>query len=102
MRYAIAHKRDYRNLSVLGFEKNFHGLSFGTLSCADPSQNKSNYPTYDWPRAPLPNLKYPLSHYEHENKAEEDRCLDAVSALINSRGAEGKDIGAMIIEPITS
>jgi len=54
MRYAISHKRDYRNLSVLGFEKNFHGLSFGTLSCADPSQNKSNYPTYDWPLAPLP------------------------------------------------
>jgi len=36
MRYAIAHKRDYKSLCVLGFEKNFHGLSFGTLSCADP------------------------------------------------------------------
>jgi hypothetical protein len=36
MRYAMAHKRDYKSLCVLGFEKNFHGLSFGTLSCADP------------------------------------------------------------------
>jgi hypothetical protein len=36
MRYAISHKRDYKSLCVLGFEKNFHGLSFGTLSCGDP------------------------------------------------------------------
>ena len=102
MRYAITHKRDYKSLSVLGFEKNFHGLSFGTLSCADPAQNKNNYPTYDWPRAPLPSLKYPLSHHEHENRAEEQRCLDAVSQLITSKRAEGKDIGAIIIETITS
>lgn len=32
-KYASDHKREYSNLTVLGFEKNFHGLSFGTLSC---------------------------------------------------------------------
>jgi len=87
---------------VLGFEKNFHGYSFGTLSCADPEQNNYNSPTFDWPIAPLPKLRYPLSHFDHENKAEEERCLNAVSALIKSKRATGKDIGAMIIEPITS
>ena len=102
MRYAMTQKRDYKSLSVLGFEKNQHGYSFGTLSCADPIVNKNNVATYDWPLAPLPKLKYPLSRFEHENKAEEERCLNAVSELIKCKRADGKDIGAMIIEPITS
>ena len=53
-KYAADHKREYSNLTVLGFEKNFHGLSFGTLSCVGQEQNTPNAPTYDWPIAPLP------------------------------------------------
>ena len=28
-----------------------------------------------WPRAPFPNIQYPMAQFEHENRAEEDRCL---------------------------
>lgn len=59
-------------------------------------------PTYDWPRAPFPELKFPYANYEKENREEEDRCLDYVRNLIKERRDTSKDIAAIIIEPITS
>jgi len=100
--YAIQHKREYSSLSVLGFENGTHGQSVATLSASDPSANHLNVPTYDWPVAPLPNLVYPLAKNETENRAEEDRCLEATRQLINDRKADSKDVAAIIIEPFTA
>jgi len=61
LRYAEQHKRDYAKLSVLGFEHGSHGNSVATLSCSDEAVNTQNISTFDWPVAPLPNLKYPLA-----------------------------------------
>jgi adenosylmethionine-8-amino-7-oxononanoate aminotransferase len=59
--YALKHNRNYKDLSVLGFEGGSHGYSISTLSCADTATNKNNCPTFNWPTAPLPKLKYPLA-----------------------------------------
>ena len=47
-------------------------------------------------------MQYPLVEHEHENRAEEDRCLDAVRNIIKSGRDQKKDVGAIIIEPITA
>lgn len=102
MHYAINHKRDYSKLSVLGFEHGSHGQSVVTLSASDDAANHANVPTYDWPQAPLPNLKYPIAKYENENKADEDRCIDAARQIIVERRAANTDVAAVIVEPFTS
>ena len=71
-----------QNLCVLGFENGYHGNSIGTLSCSDTSANVQNIPTFDWPRAPFPKIQFSMAEYEHENKKEEDRCLDEVRRII--------------------
>jgi len=43
-----------------------------------------------------------MSKFEHQNKAEEDRCLDAVRDQIRSSKSAGSDVSAIIIEPITN
>ena len=101
-KYARDHKvQDISKLVVLGFENGYHGNSIGTLSCSDKSANVQDIPTFDWPRAPFPNIRYPMAEYEHENKQEEDRCLDEVRRIISSQRDSGKDVAALIIEPIT-
>lgn len=101
LRYAEAHKKDYAKLSVLGFSNGSHGNSIATLSCSDESLNNLNVPTFDWPNAPLPDLKYPLANHEQENRQEEDRCLDAFRKIIEDRRSAGSDVAAIIVEPIT-
>jgi 4-aminobutyrate aminotransferase / (S)-3-amino-2-methylpropionate transaminase len=77
LKYAQDHGRvnDVQSLCVLGFENAYHGNSIATLSCSDPHVNLQQVPTFDWPVAPLPKLQYPIADFEHENNAEEDRCL---------------------------
>jgi len=101
LRYAEQHKRDYAKLSVLGFENGSHGNSVATLSCSDDAVNTQNISTFDWPVAPLPKLKYPLAAHEHENRKEEDRCLDEFKNVLAERRASGSDVAAIIVEPIT-
>jgi len=84
MHYAMNHKRDYKNLSVLGFEKGSHGQSIATLSCSDREVNANKLPLYQWPIAPLPKFKYPFAEHEKANRAEEERCLKAAHDLIKS------------------
>jgi len=77
--YHYAERNDktsmYRSLSVLGFEGASHGQSVATLSVSDPAVNVASVPTFNWPVAPMPKMKYPLSMNEAENAAEEDRCI---------------------------
>lgn len=55
----------------------------------------------DWPIAPLPKLKLPFAPNERVNAEEEQRCLDEAKRIIEQRRAESKDVGAIIIEPVT-
>ena len=48
------------------------------MTCSNPIQ-KLDIPTFDWPQAEFPNIKYPLHEYQRENDAEETRCLAMVS-----------------------
>lgn len=43
-----------------------------------------------------------MAEFEHENRAEEDRCLHAVRDIIKQRRDNRKEVGTIIIEPITS
>lgn len=77
LKYAHDHKiEDVSDLCVLGFEDGYHGNSIGTLSCSDNKVNLQHIPTLNWPVAPFPQMKYPMAQFEHENRAEEDRCLE--------------------------
>jgi 4-aminobutyrate aminotransferase-like enzyme len=102
MSYAMKHKRDYKSLTVLGFENGSHGQSVAMLSCSDNRVNQAGVATYDWPTAALPQLKYPLAANDKSNQAEEDRCVASFEAQISQQRDAGNDVGAVIIEPITS
>ena len=103
MEYAFKHnKSNYSDLSVLGFNRAAHGCSVATLSCSDSAANAGNVPTYDWPVCDSPNISYPYAKHEHANIAEEERCFEAAHKLIEERRAAGKDVAAIIVEPISS
>ena len=55
----------------------------------------------DWPIAPYPRLRYPYADHEHENRQEEDRCLESVRRIIGQRKDKNNNVGAIIIEPIS-
>jgi len=38
-----------------------------------------------------------MDQFEHENRAEEDKCLDNIKQML-----QGGNIGAVIVEPISS
>lgn len=99
--YAMKHEKNYKNLTVMGIEGSSHGNSIATMSCSDPSVNTNNAPTFDWPLAPMPQLKYPYTHHAHANTAEENRCLNAAANMIKEHRDAGKDVGAIIVEPIS-
>lgn len=66
-------------LSVLSFEKSFHGRTLGALSATRSKYvHKVDFPSFDWPAAPFPQLKYPLNENQEYNKKEEERCLGIV------------------------
>lgn len=43
--------------------------------------HKIDIPSFDWPIAPFPRLKYPLEEFVKENEQEEARCLEEVPPL---------------------
>lgn len=46
--------------------------------------HKIDIPSFDWPIAPFPRLKYPLEEFEKDNQQEEARCLEEVTDLATS------------------
>jgi 4-aminobutyrate aminotransferase/(S)-3-amino-2-methylpropionate transaminase len=83
LKYARDNKiEDASRLCVLGFENGYHGNSTTTVSCSDPQVNLQSLPTFGWPISPFPKIKYPMAQYEHENRAEEDRCIQAYKDII--------------------
>jgi 4-aminobutyrate aminotransferase/(S)-3-amino-2-methylpropionate transaminase len=88
------------DLAVLSFAGSFHGRGFGSLSTTrSKAVHKLDIPSFDWPQAPFPRLKYPLDEHVDENQAEEQRCLDEVERLITTWRFP---VAALIVEPIQS
>lgn len=89
------------NVCVLGFQNCFYGKTLAGQSASGAGMIRSTAPTYDWPTAPMPEMKYPYNKYSVENQIEEDRCINEVKSIIKERENMGCPVGAMIIEPIT-
>ncbi len=57
-------------------------------------------PRLSWPRADFPRYRYPLSSFERENRAEDDRCLASVEEEVEAAAARGEPVAGIIVEPI--
>jgi len=88
------------NISVMSFNGAFHGRLFGCLSTTRSKPvHKLDFPAFDWPMAPFPKLKYPLSEYARENAEEEQRCLAEVDRLFRE-WKQKRPVAALVVEPI--
>lgn len=99
--FAKQNGKSIGDVFVLGFDNSHHGNSTACLSVSSTEANPNNLPAFPWPKAPFPQLQYPLAEFEHQNNAEEDRCLQEVENIIKSNGQWGS-VGAIIVEPISS
>ncbi|KAG9477119.1 hypothetical protein GDO78_002493, partial [Eleutherodactylus coqui] len=83
--------------SILSFMGSFHGRTMGCLATTHSKAiHKLDIPSFDWPIAPFPRLKYPLEKFVKENKDEEAHCLEEhgcsflVDEVQTGGGATGK------------
>ncbi|XP_005811779.1 4-aminobutyrate aminotransferase, mitochondrial isoform X1 [Xiphophorus maculatus] len=91
------------DLSILSFMGGFHGRTLGCLATTHSKViHKLDIPSFDWPVAPFPRLKYPLEEFSRENAQEEARCLEEVEDLIVKWRQKGKPVAGIVIEPIQS
>ncbi|RPB04847.1 4-aminobutyrate aminotransferase [Choiromyces venosus 120613-1] len=87
-------------LAIMSFKKAFHGRLFGSLSTTRSKPvHKLDIPSFNWPQASFPQLKYPLEDNVEANKKEEERCLAEVEDIMNSWHCP---IAAVVVEPIQS
>jgi L-lysine 6-transaminase len=83
---------------VIHFKDAFHGRSGYTLSLTNTDPNKiALFPKFDWPRIENPRIIFPLEKHLKEIEASEKRAIKQIKDVIKK---EGKDIAALIIEPI--
>ncbi|KAG7265591.1 hypothetical protein CRUP_031263, partial [Coryphaenoides rupestris] len=88
-------------LSILSFTGAFHGRTLGCLATTHSKPiHKLDVPSFDWPIAPFPRLKYPLEENVRENAQEEARCLEEVEDLIIKWRHKGRPVAGIVIEPI--
>jgi 4-aminobutyrate aminotransferase/(S)-3-amino-2-methylpropionate transaminase len=91
------------NFSIMSFSGGFHGRTMGALTCThSKTVHKIDVPAFDWPTAPFPRLRYPLNDNEEFNRNEEQRCLDSVRSIFQSRLDEGRPVAGVIVEPVLS
>ncbi|XP_066927871.1 4-aminobutyrate aminotransferase, mitochondrial-like [Clytia hemisphaerica] len=91
------------DLCIVAFDKAFHGRSLATFAISrSKAMHKFDYPSWHWPTATFPNLKYPLEDNVQENREEEQRCLESLDNLIRDSNASGKYVAGLIVEPIQS
>uniref|UniRef100_A0A803T6M4 4-aminobutyrate aminotransferase, mitochondrial n=1 Tax=Anolis carolinensis TaxID=28377 RepID=A0A803T6M4_ANOCA len=89
--------------SMLSFMGGFHGRTMGCLAATHSKAiHKLDIPSFDWPIAPFPRLKYPLEEFGKENEQEEARCLEEVEDLIVKYRKKKKVVAGIIVEPIQS
>jgi L-lysine 6-transaminase len=83
---------------VIHFKNAFHGRSGYTLSLTNTDPNKiALFPKFDWPRIDNPKIIFPLEKHLKEVEEAEKKALKQIKDVIKK---EGKDIAALIIEPI--
>jgi len=90
------------DLSILSFDKAFHGRTLGCLSTTRSRPiHKINIPAFKWPKADFPMLRYPLEEFEYENILEVSRCVSQVNDILHKdRQKKRPTIAGMIVEPI--
>ncbi|CAO2641878.1 4-aminobutyrate aminotransferase, mitochondrial [Lemmus lemmus] len=89
--------------SILSFMGAFHGRTMGCLATTHSKAiHKIDIPSFDWPIAPFPRLKYPLEEYVKDNQQEEARCLEEVEDLIVKYRKKKRTVAGIIVEPIQS
>lgn len=89
------------DMTILSFEKGFHGRLFGSLSTTrSKAIHKLDIPAFSWPKAPFPQLKYPLEEFAEENRREEEQCLEEFENIIKLQ--KKHLIAAIIVEPVQS
>jgi 4-aminobutyrate aminotransferase/(S)-3-amino-2-methylpropionate transaminase len=59
-------------------------------------------PAFDWPIANFPRYKYPLNENTDYNKLQDKECLADVEKKIIANKSNGRDVAAVIVEPIQS
>ncbi|KAE8362548.1 4-aminobutyrate aminotransferase [Aspergillus caelatus] len=88
------------DLAILSFKNSFHGRGFASLSATRSKPvHKIDIPSFKWPQASFPELKYPLEEHEEENRREEERCLQEIEHIIDSWHCP---VAGIIVEPIQS
>ncbi|PWW77064.1 4-aminobutyrate aminotransferase [Tuber magnatum] len=87
-------------LAIMSFKKAFHGRLFGSLSTTRSKPvHKLDIPSFNWPQASFPQLRYPLVDNIRANAEEEMRCLAEVEDIIGSWHCP---VAAVVVEPIQS
>ncbi|SPJ82314.1 probable UGA1 - 4-aminobutyrate aminotransferase (GABA transaminase) [Fusarium torulosum] len=85
-------------LAIMSFKNSFHGRGFGSLSTTrSKAVHKLDIPSFNWPQAPFPALKYPLEEHVEENTAEEKQCLEEVERIMTTWHCP---VVGLIVEPI--
>uniref|UniRef100_A0A0K3CHQ2 4-aminobutyrate aminotransferase n=1 Tax=Rhodotorula toruloides TaxID=5286 RepID=A0A0K3CHQ2_RHOTO len=91
------------DLVAMSFKSAFHGRLFGSLSLTrSKAIHKLDIPAFDWPAISWPTMKYPLEEYASENAEAEARTIALVEETIIAQKKKGKDVAALIVEPIQS
>ncbi|KAJ2389706.1 4-aminobutyrate transaminase [Coemansia sp. RSA 2611] len=89
------------DVAILSFSRGFHGRTFGALSTTrSKALHKLDIPAFaSWPRAPFPQLRYPLDKHAGENAQEEKRCVEALERILRTHPVP---VAAVIVEPVQS
>lgn len=93
--------KEERGFKVLHFEKAFHGRTGYTLSLTNTLPDKTKwFAKFDWPRIPVPVVKFPLQGENLKTAVE----TEAISiAKVKQAFTDHKDdICAIIVEPVQS
>jgi len=91
------------NLSIMSFMGGFHGRTFAALATThSKAVHKLDCPSFDWPVAPFPQLKYPLDANVEANTLEEERCLKEVRRIFQERQDAKRHVAGLIVEPVLS
>lgn len=90
---------DENRMKVVHFKRAFHGRTGYTLSLTNTDPIKTKYyPKFDWPRVNNPALKFPLNEENLRQVKQEEEI--AIMQIKQAIAEFGKDIAALIIEPI--
>ncbi|MFA4867746.1 MAG: L-lysine 6-transaminase [Pedobacter sp.] len=93
--------KEERGFKVLHFEKAFHGRTGYTLSLTNTLPDKTKwFAKFDWPRIPVPVVKFPLQG-ENLKTAIETEAI-SIAKVKQSFADHKDDICAIIVEPVQS